>query len=202
MAISGCEKTQSALPSEPSSGLSVKAMPATETTPSALRRRVSSGDSIYICSTPRVISERAETATTTLGKCRAGLWLSGSCSTTSPSSKDGIRPSLCAASAPMVTGIPRLREARDSSSGRHSLIRGTIQNWSTPQMRANISHRPSTSLSDHRARLASRWIWRDGRGFGSIISGLAMAGIMTGALKRVEVTIRCRTGFLPAGHHF
>ena len=98
----------------------------------------------------------------------------------------------------METGTPSVREARVSSSGRHSPIRGTIQKWSTPHTVASKSHRLRTSPNDHRATLASLWIWRDGSGFGSIIGGPGMAGIMTGASAHVTVTIRCRADYLPA----
>jgi hypothetical protein len=78
--------------------------------------------------------------------------------------KEGIRPSLRALMSPMRTGTPSSRLARNSTAGRRSPIRGTMNKWSAPHASASTKDAASSSQSDHRAAAANNLSMREGFG--------------------------------------
>ncbi len=136
-------------------------MPATCIRPSAVRRTSSTGLCISNCSKPSRQSDCTDTALNTRGSRRA----SRPCASnrrTSRSSSVGMKPDDCAWMSPISTFTPKDRVAKLSSSGRHSLIRGTITACNTPQLRAKRSQAPAASQSSQRVSLAASFRAREG----------------------------------------
>ena len=172
-----CASAQSAksVPSRPVVG--DRSSPATSSRPSVRRRMSSSAPSITSCSKPSRQAERGDSAATTLGRRRA-MRPSWSNKVMSRNSKEGIRPCERMRSSPMRTGTPSARLACASRPGRKSLIRGTIQPCSRPQLRPTSSQKATTSQSSPRATRAARRARRGSRGGRGGTASIS-SGIMT-----------------------
>ena len=160
--ISVCENSQSA-PSALLLALPERSRPATRIWPCAVRRISSSGASTNSCSKPRFQSEPGDRVPTTRGR-RSASRPSRSNSVTLLISKVGNKPSERAETLSMRTGTPTRRVACCSSSGRHSLIRGTINPCSPPQAMAKSNHRASSGHSSQRDSVALTLSQRGGWG--------------------------------------
>src|SRR5688572_7177909 len=182
MAISRCEKTQSAERDSPLVSVAIE-RPATCSLPSASIRTSTSGRSTYSRSKDMRHSERGDTVATTRASLSASrCW--ASCSATSRNSKEGNstprQPFACALMEPMLTATPMERVACASSAPRYSPIRGTIQACRTKTTSANNSHAATSRPSAQRAVTAVILSRCEGGDAVTFIEGRAVSGIMTG----------------------
>ena len=156
------EKNQSAMALWPLCGVFDTSSPPTKMRPSALRRMSNSGCSITNCSKPSRQIDEADSAAIRCGRCTASRPALSN-RRTSCSSNEGIAPGERAVMLPMRTGTPNARLASNSRRGRNSPIRGTIQAWSTNQVRPNNSQPAATSHSNARRAAANQHKRREGK---------------------------------------
>ena len=161
---SGCEKNQSA--SRVSALASPEASsPATSRRPSARRRSCTWAPSITSCSKPRRQSERTEKAASTRGTFSPAS-PSAPSALFSPSGAfgrtvtpcrvmTGISPLETASMRSAVTLAPIAREARRSSRGRKSSIRGTMNQCKKPHATDDSSTSDTSSHSSTFSRRAA-----------------------------------------------